>query len=334
MELPEFQFVEPRSIEESSLFLKDHGKESKVLGGGTDLLPSMKQGIFMPKYVVHLGAIQNLDGISFDERWGLQIGALTKLRFLETHPIVLERYSIIGQAVRAVGSVQLRQMGTVGGNLCLDTRCYYYNQSNFWRKCLPRCVKMGGQICNAIGGGKKCFAVFSGDLAPALMALNAKIKLFSVRGERGLLLNEFYTGDGAKPLAMEPEEILVGVEVPAVPKETSGTYLKYRMRKSIDFPLASVATLLTLEGKEKICREARVVIGAVGSKPEEVKGIGNILKGKKIENSLIERASELAFKTAKPIANVGCSPSNPSYRKTVIRAFVKRSLQQAIGESA
>jgi CO/xanthine dehydrogenase FAD-binding subunit len=166
------------------------------------------------------------------------------------------------------------------------------------------------------------------------MALNAKIKLFSVRGERGLLLNEFYTGDGAKPLAMEPEEILVGVEVPAVPKETSGTYLKYRMRKSIDFPLASVATLLTLEGKEKICREARVVIGAVGSKPEEVKGIGNILKGKKIENSLIERASELAFKTAKPIANVGCSPSNPSYRKTVIRAFVKRSLQQAIGESA
>jgi len=123
-------------------------------------------GIFMPRYIVHLGAIQDLDGVRFDERRGLQIGALTRLRFLETHPMVRERYPVIGQAARAVGSVQLRQMGTVGGNLCLDTRCYYYNQSNFWRSCLPRCIKMGGQTCNAIGGGKRCFAVFSGISLP------------------------------------------------------------------------------------------------------------------------------------------------------------------------
>ena len=191
---------------------------------------------------------------------------------------------------------------------------------------------MGGQICNAIGGGKRCFAVFSGDLAPALMTLNARIKLFSFRGERDLLLNEFYTGDGAAPLAMEPEEILVSVEVPVVSKDTSGTYLKYRMRKSIDFPLASVATLLTLEGKEKVCREARVVIGSVSSRPEEVKEIGTILKGRKIEDSLIEKAADLAFKTARPIANVG-GPSNPSYRKAIIKAFVKRSLQRAVDGS-
>jgi len=332
MELPEFQLLEPRSLEEASLFLKDHGKESKVLGGGTDLLPSMKQGIFMPRYIVHLGAIQDLDGVRFDERRGLQIGALTRLRFLETHPMVRERYPVIGQAARAVGSVQLRQMGTVGGNLCLDTRCYYYNQSNFWRSCLPRCIKMGGQTCNAIGGGKRCFAVFSGDLAPTLMALDAKVKLLSFKGERRLSLSQFYTGNGAKALAMEPEEILVDIEVPAISKGAFCTYSKYRIRKSIDFPLASVATLLTLEGKERICSNAKVVIGSVGSRPEEVKEIGTTLKGKKIDDSLVEEASDLAFKAAKPIANVGGPPS-PSYRRMIIRAFVRRSLQQAAAGS-
>jgi 4-hydroxybenzoyl-CoA reductase subunit beta len=331
MGLPNFQLKEPRSIEEAALFLKNYGKESKVLGGGTDLLPSMKQGLFMPKYVIHLRAIPNLDGIVFNERSGLKIGASVNLRALETNPVVLERYPIIGQAARAVGSVQLREMGTIGGNLCLDTRCYYYNQSEFWRKCMPRCVKMGGQICNAIGGGKKCFAVFSGDLAPVLMALNTKIKLLSVRGERDLFLTELYTGDGAKPLTMEPQEILVGVEVPAIPKDaTVGIYQKYRIRKSIDFPLASVATMLTLEGKEKIYYEARVVIGAVGTRPEEVKGIGELLRGKRVESSLIEEASELAFKAARPIANVGCSSSSPSYRRRIIKSLVKRALQQAL----
>lgn len=330
MRLPDFQYVAPTSMQEATLFLKDHGPESKVMGGGTDVLPSMKQRVFRPRYVIHLDAIPDLDRIEFDERSGLRIGALVKLRSLERHPTVLAKYPMIGQSASAVGSVQLRHMGTVGGNLCLDTRCYYYNQSDFWRRCRSRCIKTGGKNCNAIGGGKKCFAVFSGDLAPALIALGARVKLLSDRGERTVLLSDFYTGNGAEPLSIEPDELLVAVEVPAVPKKVFSNYRKYRIRKSIDFPLASVATMLTLDGKEKVCREARVVIGAVGTKPEELKGIRELLVGKRLKHQIIEEASDLAFRAAKPIANVG---SSPPYRKLMIKVFVEEALKQAFEES-
>lgn len=330
MRLPDLTYVEPRSVEEACLFLKEHGQESKTMGGGTDLLPSMKQRICKPKYVVNLGSIPNLDRIEFNEESGLRIGALVKLSSLEKHPLVLERYPIIGQAASEVGSVQIRQMGTVGGNLNLDTRCFYYNQSDFWRKCRPRCIKMGGEECNAIGGGTKCFAVFSGDLAPALIALSAKIRILSARGERSIMLSELYTGNGDKPLALRPEEVLVEIEVPAIPREVFSAYLKYRIRRSIDFPLASVATMLILEGKEKVCRKAKVVIGAVGTKPEEVKEIQELLEGQKIESPMIEKASDLAVKAAKPIANVGGSPS---YRKRMIKLFVDKTLRRALEES-
>jgi len=328
MRLPDFQYVEPKSTEEACAFLKEHVRESKLIAGGTDLLPSMKQRIFKPKYVVNLSVLPNLDRIEFDGKTGLRIGALVKLRSLETDAMIRERYPMIGQAAEAVGSVQLRQMGTVGGNLSLDTRCYYYNQSDFWRKCRPVCIKMGGETCNAVGGGKKCFAVFSGDLAPALVALGAKIVLRSAKGERSLPLSEYYSGDGAKPLSLGPEEVLTKVEVPVVPKGAYGSYQKYRIRKSIDFPLAGVGALVALEGKEKVCREARVVIGAVGTRPEEVKGIGELLKGKKMTESLIEEASEMAFKMARPVANAA---STPTYRKRMIKILVKRALQQDVG---
>jgi len=330
MRLPDFQYVEPKSIKEACLFLKEHSQESKIMSGGTDLLPSMKQKIFRPRYVAYLGSIPKLDQIEYDERSGLRIGALVKLRSLEKDPVVLQRYPVIAQAVSEVGSIQLRQMGTVGGNLSLDTRCYYYNQSDFWRKCRPRCIKMGGETCNAIGGGKKCFAVFSGDLAPVLIALGAKIKLNSAHGERSLPLSQYYTGDGTKPLALEAGEVLVDVEVPTIPERTFSTYSKYRIRRSIDFPVASVATVFTPEGKEKICRDVRVVIGAVGTRPEEAKGIEELLKGKRVESSLIEEAAEIAFKAAKPVANTA---SSPSYRKKMIKFFVEKALTEALNKN-
>jgi 4-hydroxybenzoyl-CoA reductase subunit beta len=331
MRLPDFQYLEPKTIEEASLFLKEHAQECKVMGGGTDLLPSLKQRIFKPKYLVNLCAIPNLDRIEWDERTGLRIGPSVKLRSLETGPLIGVNYPMIAKAASEVGSVQLRQMGTVGGNLCLDTRCYYYNQSDFWRKCRPTCIKMGGERCNAIEGGKKCFAVFSGDLAPALIALGAKIKLLSSRRERTLLLRDFYTGNGAKPLAVEPDEIMVALEIPPLPKESFGIYLKYRIRGSIDFPIASVAALLTVEGKEKVCRDVGIVIGAVGARPEEIKGVQELLLGKRLEPSLIEEASDLGFKAARPIDNAA---SSASYRKRMIKIFVKKALTEARDRSA
>jgi len=299
------------------------------MGGGTDLLPSLKQRIFKPNYLLNLCAIPNLDLIEFNEPSGLRIGAAVRVHSLETDPKILERFPIIAQAAGEVGSPQLRRMGTVGGNLSLDTRCYYYNQSDIWRKHRPKCIKMGGETCNAVRGGKRCFAVFSGDLAPALIVLGAKIKLVSVKGERTLLLKDYYTGDGAKPFTREPEEILVKVEVPALPKKAMGCYLKYRIRRSIDFPLAGVATLVTLDNQNEVCLEAKVVIGAVGTEPEEIVRIEDLLNGKRITDSIMEEASETAFKMAKPIANAA---SSPFYRKKMIKIMVEKGLRQALGE--
>lgn len=324
MRLPDFQYVAPKSTEEACLFLKDHGRESRILAGGTDLLPLMKQRVFRPAYLVHIHDIPEMNQMEFDEQSGLRIGALVKLHTLEKSPLILERYPMISQAAAQVGSVQIREMGSLGGNLSLDTRCYYYNQSSFWRKCKPICIKMGGEGCNAIGGGKKCFAVFCGDLAPSLIALGAKIKLVSTKGGRILSLSEFYTGDGAKPLAIKPEEVLAEVQVPVFPPgKVVGTYLKYRIRSSFDFPLASVAAVFTFDAKMQVCQEAKVVIGAVGTKPDEVKAIGELLRGRRLGGSIIEEASELAFQAAKPITNQG---STPSYRKRMIKILTAKAL--------
>ena len=327
MRLPKFLYVEPRSLEEACLFLEEHGPESKLVAGGTDLLPSMKLGLAAPTWLISTGSLPQLDQVEFDEGTALRIGASVTLNALEKNLLVREKFSAIAQAARSVGSPHLRQMGTVGGNLSIDTRCDYYNQPDFWRDCKPRCIKMGGETCNAIGGGRKCFAVFSGDLAPALIALDARVRLVSVREERTIPLSELYTGNGAKPRATRPGEVLVGVEVPALPAGAVSTYAKFAVRKAIDFPLANVATLLALEGKEKFCRAAKVVIGAVGPRPEEVKAIGQLLEGKKLSLQLIEEASSLAFKAAKPIANRG---SSSAYRKLMIKALVRKALRQAL----
>lgn len=326
MRLPSFEYLEPRSIEEASRLLKEQGDEAKVIAGGTDLLPSMKHRIFRPKSLIALDRIPDLDRVAFDKKGGLRLGPMVRLHALGNHPVILERFPMLRQAANAVGSPQLRQMGTLGGNLGLDTRCYYYNQSSFWRSCRSVCIKMGGETCNAVGGGKKCFAVFSGDLAPALIALGAKIRLFSKEGERVLSLDDFYSGNGAEPLAKKPDEMVTGVEVPPPPKGALSAYYKYRIRKSIDFPLAGVAACLAVDKREKVCKEARVVISAVGQRPQAIGKIGELLRGRKLEAPIMEEASNLAFKTAKPVANTG---SSPAYRRFMIKVFVRRALEKA-----
>jgi 4-hydroxybenzoyl-CoA reductase subunit beta len=290
----------------------------------------MKQRIVKPTYVVSLSSISDLKHLQFDERSGLQIGPAVTLRSLENDRVILEKYPSIAKAAGEVGSPQVREMGTAGGNLNLDTRCYYYNQSDFWRSCRPTCIKTGGETCNAVGGGKRCFAVFSGDLAPVLIALGATITLVAAKGERTLLLKDYYTGDGAKPFTREPDEILVRIDVPPLPEKSYSCYLKYRIRRSIDFPIADVAAVIRLNGHEKVVREANVVIGAVGTKPQELEGIGELLIGKSMTDALVEETAALAFKAAKPVPNTA---SSFSYRKRMIKVMVTKALRQALNAS-
>ena len=328
MQLPQFEYVEPKSIEDAARFLREKGSESMLIGGGTDMLPSMKQRIYKPAYIMSLESIPDLKKIQFDGTDGVVLGASVKLCTLVHNPDIKKRFPIIAQAARAVGSPQLREMGTLGGNLCLDTRCYFYNQSDSWRKSRAACIKMGGDVCNAIGSGKKCFAVFSGDMAPSLIALNTRIVLHSTHGERTIPLDEFYSGDGANPLVKQPDEILLRIEIPGQPESVVGTYAKYRIRKSIDYPLAGVATMLAMNSSDKICREAKVVISAVGTRPVAVNGIADVLKDKKLDGSLIQEASEMAYKAAKPIANTA---GTPSHRKVMVKTYVKMALEKALG---
>jgi len=327
MQLPQFSYVEPESLEEAARFLQAKGTASKIIGGGTDILPSMKQRIYAPEYIVSLEAISGLRQIEFTENNGARLGPLVKLSELTSNPEIQKRFPILVQAARAVGSPQLREMGTLGGNLCLDTRCTYYNQSDTWRGCKPACLKMGGDVCNAIGSGKKCFAVFSGDLAPALIALDASVVLFSAGKQRTIPLDGLYSGDGARPLTIRPDEILIGVEIPGQSNGARETYLKYRIRKSIDYPLASVAMTLSIDGSDKVCRGGCVAIGAVGTRPIKLKGIDALLKGKKLDDALIEAASQLAFKAAKPIQNTSGSAS---HRKLMIKALVKKAFNHLL----
>lgn len=323
MRLPDFEYMVPESVDELLGRLKNSKGQSRLVAGGTDLLPSMKQGLFKPEILLLLNRLADFQRIEYDEGSGLKIGALVTLHDLETSPLVGERYPAIAQAAGAAASPQLRHMGTVGGNLNLDTRCYYYNQSAEWRKCRPTCIKVGGNTCNAIGGGKKCFAAFSGDMAPALIPLGATVRLISEMGERVVPLVEYYTGDGANPFIRRDDEFLAGIEVPILPEGVFCSYQKFSIRKSIDFPLAGVGAMIHMDEDGETCQSLRLAIGGVTSGPREVEKASALLKGQKLNRDLIEEAAEEAYKAAKPVANQG---STPSYRKIMVRELVKKAL--------
>ncbi len=326
MRLPKFELFRPSTVEETCSLLSEYKGEAKIIAGGTAALIDMGQRLFTPNYVVTLKSISRLDYIDYDDEKGLRLGALATIDSLSTSPVVRERYFMLSQAAREVGVPSLRYIGTVAGNLCLDTRCLYYNQSYFWRKVCPPCFKRGGDLCHVVKGSDHCSAVYQGDLAPALIALGAKVRLTQATGERTIPLGEFFTGDGKSPNTLEPEEVLTEVQIPPLSKYSAGAYQKFRVRGAIDYPLAGVAVVLHMD-EEKVCRQAKIVLGAVASAPIEVGQAGEILRDKRIDDSLIERAAQEAFSTAHPVANL---TTTPDYRRRMVKVLLKRAVNQAL----
>jgi 4-hydroxybenzoyl-CoA reductase subunit beta len=333
MSLPRFDYQAPQTIDEAVLLLSKAKKDAKVIAGGTDLVVAMKQKRITPAVVVNIKGIKGLEYIK-NGKGGLRIGALTPLSSIEESELIKEKFPALAKAAGAVGAPQHRNAGTIGGNICLNTRCWYYNQSPFFRKCRPVCYKFGSDKdkCQLFptreGKANVCYSVFSGDTAPALIALGAKIKIKGPQGERTIPLTELYTGDGKRPVALGPADIVTEVTIPAPPKNSSSAYMKYRIREAIDFPLLGVAVNIALDAKGGACTKASVVLGAVASRPVEVTEAEKILKGKKITDDLIEEVSEAAFKTAKPLANLlECSPQ---YRKRLAKIFTKRAILEAL----
>lgn len=324
MSLPQFKLLRPRTVEEAVAHLAQHGSNIRVLAGGTDLIPSMRQKLFEPEYVLDLRAIPALRGVRPDAEGAAEIGALTSLREIERSDFLRRNYPVLTEAAATVASPVLRNMGTIGGNICLDTRCLWYNQSLTWRKGCGFCIKKDGDLCHVAPGGTKCWAVFSGDTPPALLCLQAEIEIASARLTRRIPLRDFYTGLGDNYRKLQPNELVTRVFLPASSSGYRGVYRKLRVRGSIDYPLAGVAVVMKRSNGH--VADARIGITAVNPAPLLVEGATALLAGKLMDDSLAEAAGDLAAKIAKPLTT---SALTPEYRREMIRVFTKRAILAA-----
>jgi 4-hydroxybenzoyl-CoA reductase subunit beta len=324
LSLSEFKLLRPRAVEEATRYLSEHAANVRVLAGGTDLIPSMRQKLFEPQYVLDLRGIAAMRGIRPQPDGGVEIGAATSLRAIERSDFLRQHYPVLTEAAATVASPVLRNMGTIGGNICLDTRCLWYNQSLTWRKGCGFCIKKDGDLCHVAPGGTKCWAVFSGDTPPALLCLDAEIEIASASGTRRVPLRDFYTGLGEDYRKLQPNELVTRIFLPASAAGYSGVYRKLRVRGSIDYPLAGVAVVMKRANGH--VAEARVGITAVNPAPLLVKGIADLLTGKAVDETLAAAVGDLAARTAKPLTT---SALTPEYRREVIRIFTKRAVLAA-----
>lgn len=321
MSLPEFKLLRPRTVREAVDLLAQHSGNVRVLAGGTDLVPSMRQKLFEPQYVVDIRHISSLNGITALRDGAVEIGALTSLTAIERSPYLRQHYSVLSEAAGTVASPVLRNMGTIGGNICLDTRCLWYNQSLQWRKSCGFCIKKDGDLCHVAPGGSKCWAAFSGDTPPALLCLNAEIEIMSAAGTRRIPLSDFYTGDGVAYRKLDAGELVTRVFLPAASADYRGVYRKLRVRGSIDYPLAGVAVVLKRENGH--IADARVALTAVNPSPVLVKGATAAMAGHVLDEALAEAVGDMAAKIAKPLTT---SALTPEYRREMIRVFTKRAV--------
>ena len=311
-------------MDEALDHLAKHGSNLRVLAGGTDLIPSMRQKLFEPEYVLDLRGLEELKGITPQVDGSVEIGALTTIREIERSNFLRQYYPVLAEAAATVASPVLRNMGTIGGNICLDTRCLWYNQSLTWRKGCGFCIKKDGDICHVAPGGTKCWATFSGDTPPALLCLNAEIEIAGPNGKRRIPLSDFYTGIGDNYRTLQANELLTRVFLPASAAGYRGVYRKLRVRGSIDYPLAGVAVVMKRSNGH--IADARVGITAVNPAPLIVKGATELLEGKALDEQLASAVGDLAARIAKPLTT---SALTPEYRREMIRVFTKRAVLAA-----
>jgi len=326
LRLPAFTYRAPETVDEAVRQIADAGAEGMLVAGGTDLYPNMKRRQFEPKVLVGLRAIRDLGRIAGDRRRGVSVGAGVTLAELAAHPEISEGYRALALAAGSVSTPPLRNMGTVGGNLCLDTRCNYYNQTYHWRKSIGFCMKKDGEICLVAPGSSRCWAISSSDTAPAAIALDARLRLVGPSGERLIPVAALYRDDGMEFLAKAPEEILTDIALPPADGWRT-TYWKLRRRGSFDFPVLGVAAALR-QAPDGAVEDARIVLGAVASHPVVAAEAAGLLRGQRPTADLIARVAQAAFQPAKPLDNADLTIG---YRKRMARVYVERALRELAG---
>ncbi|MBX7196906.1 MAG: FAD binding domain-containing protein [Sandaracinaceae bacterium] len=312
--LPSCAVSFPETIEQALELLSRPG--ARVVAGGTDLLPNLKRGLGRPSALVSLARLSGLDAVARDEH-ELRVGARVTLA-------ELARSSLLPASVRyaasLIASPQIRNVATIGGNLLLDTRCVYVNQSPLWREGLGHCLKADGTECHVVPTGKRCVAAASADLPPILVALGASVRVASKDGVRTIPVERLFSNDGAAPIALGPAELLVEVVIPRAPG-TSSAYRKLRVRKAIDFPLLGVAVAVDAEGG--LVRALRVVASCIGATPRKVSGLDSIAVGKPLDDATIEAVAERCHGALHPQTNIA---ADVGWRRAMIPLLVTEAL--------
>jgi 4-hydroxybenzoyl-CoA reductase subunit beta len=326
--LPIFDHHRPRTLSAAIDLLAKLGPKAIVVAGGTDVLPNMKQGLVEPEHVVSIGGIDELRGISLetanDGSERLIVGAGMRLSEIAESIVVRRLAPGLADAAGQVGGPHHRTMGTLGGNICLDTRCRYYNQTYFWRKSLGFCLKKDGTVCHVVRGGQKCVAAASNDTAPALLTLEADIHLLGAAGTRVVSASDFYTADGIKNTVLDPGELVVRVSIPRRVSRRSA-YEKLRRRGAIDFPLLSVAARVDFSPQDPQRVEAAdVVVSALGARPRRIRAATMVRPGTAVE-VLVRDVSRGAFAECKPLPNVD---EDTEWRREMVPELVERALRR------
>jgi xanthine dehydrogenase YagS FAD-binding subunit len=321
--MKKFAYVNATSLEKAPSLLAEDWNEALIIAGGTDLLGELKEYIRSPQRLVNLKTIPNLDYIEYDNQ-GLRLGALTKISEIETNPTVQYMFPALFQAAASVGTTQIRNMGTLGGNLCQRPRCWYYRGEYF-----NDCLRRGGDVCYAVNGNNKyhgilgvepCYIVHPSDTAPALIALGAKVKIVGPEGERVIPLEAFFVlpeENVTRENILKPYEVVAEVQIPDQPYGTKSLYLKVQEKPSMDFALASVAAAIEMDGN--ICRKASLVLGGVAPTPWRAKNAEQELAGKHITEDVAQQAAEAAVQNVTPL-------SQNEYKVTLTKALIKRAI--------
>jgi 4-hydroxybenzoyl-CoA reductase subunit beta len=332
MRLPKFDYRTPREIAEAVKIMAGSGPEGQFVAGGTDLYPNMKRRQQTPRTVISVMRVPELNQITGDGKTGIRIGASVTLTDIVEHPIINRDYPVIAHAACTISTPILRNMGTIGGNLLLDTRCNYYDQNYEWRKGINFCLKKDGDVCWVAPGSSKCWAVQSSDLVPVMVAIGAKFRLASTLGERIINAAGFYNDDGIDYLKKRADELLVDIHLPPL-NGWRASYQKLRRRGAFDFPVLGVAAWIQMEeGKNHAggtpavpVKSARIVLGGIAPAPIDVKEAGDALIGQAFDDEHIQAAAEAAYTKARPLDNTDFVMN---WRKQMTREYTLRALDE------
>jgi 4-hydroxybenzoyl-CoA reductase subunit beta len=323
MRLPKFTYRVPREISDAVKMMGDAGPEGQFVAGGTDLYPNMKRRQQTPKTVISVTRLKELNQITGDGKSGLRIGASVSLTDMCGDETVNRDYPMVAEAAKLISTPLLRNMGTIGGNLLLDTRCNYYDQNYEWRRGINFCLKKDGDVCWVAPGSSKCWAVQSSDLVPLMVAMGAKVKLVSTLGERMVDAAGLYNNDGIDYLHKRPDELLAEIHLPPL-NGWRATYKKLRRRGAFDFPVLGVAVRLDFETDGTV-RDAKLILGGIAPAPVEVKEAAAALIGHTLAPEQMQAAAEACYLKARPLDNTDFVMN---WRKQMARPYVLRALEE------